>query len=643
MIFTLASLWQIPIFLCALLLPALFLLRLSSRYFPEFTFTERALLSLGSNYTIIAFEVTVSALLAPGQIRFCAIATHILVTLSLGIATAGRPKTAFPHVIKSNLFLIYLLLFIVSLYATYGLYFGLSTIDELAYHGPQAVCIATTGQIFGPETPLPWAAHYPKGAAIMWAWSMFFTGGDFAFHLQQIYFVIQLLLGIYVTSKNFGANQHFALLGGIIVLTMPIVFKLATTATADIPFCAAVVSIVAFGTICYKRYIHYSIRLAILLTFFSCGAAMKFPFVALVPFIFYSLSHLRYAQRNIYTQLKHWPFFVLASLSVALSTVSYLHSWITHGNPLYPLELRAFGRVLLSGSFSTDRLGDAHSTFGKVLEMSIPTRYYAAFLDWFAPLNEDSLGSFGPQLAIAVFLAPVLFGYLWRKSRLQTILAAATLLLWLLLPGFYIPRYGLPFGVIVISLLSAWLSNLPHSLRRAFLLAILLPITLSTALIAKQIALSLSWGRHINNGAIFSTSRLSMAPERVQVGFANLQPCPRLITILRHELKSGTTLAWNVSSFPILLYNVDYSNEIRFSPASLCDFDPLGPGPAATYSQDEVDRWLERIHGNSHVLVYSRSQLASALAADKQYQAIFTDYSGDTTAPMTLFRSVRLD
>jgi hypothetical protein len=329
----------------------------------------------------------------------------------------------------------------------------------------------------------------------------------------------------------------------------------------------------------------------------------------------------------------------IALLLLVVACHSYLLNWYRHGNPLYPIKIVVAGQVLFDGPHPPAGNVGVSSTMGAISSMGLVRKYHAAWSDWYAPLTEDSLGSGGPVLLIA-WLPLTLIFFLggWQVPLRAVVLMGAVVLGWLFLPGFFAPRYSLVWYGCAGAMAAAAAGNLGRAAapaNRLMLLAGLaaLPLTVPT------IRETLRWVR-ANNGTWFSPDRTVRIAERHPIGFVEIYPSPGMIRAIRKHCGPGTTLAWNVSAFQSLLWNLSYSNRLVFLPGHPAERYPSGPHARGRPDRAQLDEWRQRLEREraSHVLVYQATAYADALADGAAgFMLLWSDPPDETHLGMALY------
>ena len=529
----------------------------------------------------------------------------------------------------------------------YGIALGLFGWDEMSYHGPQAIQAFQDGRLAPLDSPLPWTYTYPKGAAVIWAWTMFFTRGDTLFHAVQLAFGIQLLLAAYVLARRMGASRPAALCAVFALAWMPLFLFLTTNAAADIGLAAGSVSLLAFAAPAQESRLTPLSRL-FAAACFTQAALIKMP---IFPVLFGSAAVgyalLTEGVRAMPARLGKLARSgrVWAGLAViATGFAQYMQAWVAHGNPLYPIQVVFRGKVLFPGAIpSVQEFVTTHTSSGTLMKNSLARAYHAVWTDWYTMLNYDSAGTLGPVVIAAVLLLFGAFAISALRGRsLWGALVSGAAIVGLLIPGSYHPRYGLPVTTVMAVCAVVFISRLDRDSRRALRFAFLIIAAYGLHFTYTTLMLSHDYMRAVNGGS-WLPHRATVFQETIQTGPPEFYPTPEMIRALR-TARPGSLLVWNVSCFHALLWNRDYSNRMLFLSATPRDRFPGGPENLNALSPAQERRWrLEILRLRpDRVLVYTGSDYAAIVTSlsSPAYRVLLRDPESRGRGAMTLFERV---
>lgn len=550
-----------------------------------------------------------------------------------------------PLVVRMMLLCMFSIVFVS---AAYGMYTVPSDWDGLEYHVPMAVQPYQEGRIGPVTSDLPWATAYPRGTETIWYWTLQWTGTTALFHTVQLAFGLQLLLATYTLARRSGVVPWSALAGCAIVTTMPIFFILSVSDYIDIAYGAGVIALLAFLAPSREQSPQLQRDWLLAACAFSQCALIKLPIVAAL-FGGIALLHtlltsktVRERSWQVWLFLRSWRS-VTAGIIILFGIQSYIGHWVKENNPLYPVALTVGGRLIFEGPVDSRLFGGgANSSMGNVAEMSLVHRYYAAWADWFNPLNVDSLGSPGPLFLTVVLVSFVLFLGHALVTRQRWHLAIALMFgVAFFVPGFFLPRYGIPMLTIAI-VGSTWTfqrfsSELLPGLKIILVAGCLFGLFVSSA----YIRTSLQWTTNVAGNDFSLAKRTSFIAEKVQVGIPEIYQSPEMILYIRDHSKPGDTLVWNVRTFQSLLWNRTYSNQVIHLAGTQADFYPGGAYLLTEPTSDQMTNWLFTLKqmNPDQVLVYTQSAYAQYLLANPEfgYHIGYQDAASRGKGAMTLF------
>lgn len=535
----------------------------------------------------------------------------------------------------------------LGVYLLVGAYRVPSAWDELEYHVPMAVQPYQDGRVGPVTSDLPWANAYPRGVALLWYWTLQWSGTDLLFHPVQFAFGLQFLLAVYVLACRSGVRPGVALLVTIVMASMPVFFILTTCGYIDVAVAATVITVVAF--LAPPRTQEDGVRHDWLLAGLALGQAclVKPPLMA-VALGGIAFLHDVFFRMGPRVGLRSIPRFVFSARGLAMLLVvllcchTHLRLWAERGNPLYPLRVTLAGRVMFDGPLDAARFGiGGHTTMGQVSEMSHLQRFWASWVDLYQPLNVDSFGGFGPVVPVAIVFLFVSFAVRALLARTTWHLALVLMISLCFATPSYLPRYGLPM-VAIATVGAAWVvSRFPRELSVAATVGVVLLCALGSAKSITYLWEELKWLTSQAGGQIPLATRNAFLLEKHQIGLADIYCTPEMIRYIRDHSGPGDVLVWNVRTFPGLLWNRTYSNRVIHLAGSRHD---VYPGSAATLmepTEEEMNRWLGEVLRlrPKHVLVYAQSAYARALTDRDElgYNQVFYDSDSRGPGAMVLF------
>lgn len=334
------------------------------------------------------------------------------------------------------------------------------TVDELSYHIPQALQPFHDGRLGTVRSNVVWADSYPRGAALLYYWTLQLGHTDAGIHPVNGTMGVVFMLATYVGGYALGLTRASRLLAAGVLPTAPIFWLLSTTGYIDVSVAAAIATSIAFAA-CppdtrwrWPRTIALAVAsaLALWMKVLAVGViAYLWGFVVVAAALqMYHDAQRRGARRDWHTVGE------LLAGAVGLAVIGiipYSVTWQAYGSPVYPLQLTILSHVIFDGPM-------IESEVGMLNELPRAERHIAYWTNWSTPLGTDAYGSFGPLFTIAM-LPSVVVCLLWaiRARQRPWILVTTSFLLVFLLPKHYLPRYSvwaLMGGALSIARIYEW-------------------------------------------------------------------------------------------------------------------------------------------------------------------------------------------
>lgn len=216
--------------------------------------------------------------------------------------------------------------------------------DSLNYHFTFAVEWLKQGNLNIPPTVFddPSPSYYPINGSLFYLWLILPLKNVFLADLGQVPFFILSCLSVYGVSKKLGLKREYAFYAAGLFLLIPNFFKQLEVAYVDVMAAAL------FLTCVYSLFLIkecFSWRAALLFGI-ACGlllgtktVALPFTMLLFVPFTYLWLKNYK----------KTHLVFPAISAIIILGGFSYLRNFFETGNPLYPLNLTLFGKIIFNG------------------------------------------------------------------------------------------------------------------------------------------------------------------------------------------------------------------------------------------------------------------------------------------------------
>jgi len=527
--------------------------------------------------------------------------------------------------------------------------------DEMTYHLPQALQAYQDGRLGEVSSELIWVDAYPRGAALLYFWTLQLARTDAGVHVVNAAFALLFCVAVYVAGRRVGLPRAAALLAASLASSTPLVLLLMTIGYIDLPVGAALAT--ALAAALPERDGAWGWRsVIIMLTACVLALWMKLPAAPIIAFLLswrgvalisqWWLTR-RHADRP--RRVAVWAFGIAAIVAMLAASPPYLRAWLKYGSPVYPVRLAIGNHVLIDGVVSIEGSG-AHEGW----KLPLLKRYEFYWMVWYAPLGADSPGGFGPLFAHWLLGSVLLIGLiaLWRREW-HWLLLVASFWLVLLLPGFHTPRYAL--YILLPATLCAvriwhWLST--HHWQRSGRLA--------RVFTAQRLALLTAGALLFLQGAnyyIYFSQAMKDVRAQLNSGLADFGPHrnrPHIVEYARQEhslngatrraiyasMSPGETLATAVHGFQALFYDADYSYRVEHRPAR-----PWPPGhdhaEQPKFGEENSAAWLATLQrdGIAEVVVYRGSAEDMSLRrVDSGYAPIHVQPASDDTPAIIVYR-----
>jgi hypothetical protein len=219
--------------------------------------------------------------------------------------------------------------------------------DSLNYHFTFAVEWLKHADLAVPlvisDNPCP--AYYPLNGSLIYLWFIFPFKNVFLADLAQAPFFILVFLSIYNISRKLGVSKQFSFWAAALTTVTPNYFKHLSIAYVDVMVAAWFLVSLNFllnlsEKLDLKGVVLFGLSLGMLVG--TKTIALAYSFILAVPF-FYFLFKQKPGRNFIYLALL---FFICA---VSTGGFSYLRNFIETGNPMYPLILKVWGKVIFGG------------------------------------------------------------------------------------------------------------------------------------------------------------------------------------------------------------------------------------------------------------------------------------------------------
>ncbi|MBU2541423.1 MAG: hypothetical protein KJ593_05950 [Candidatus Omnitrophica bacterium] len=191
----------------------------------------------------------------------------------------------------------------------------------------------------------PAVSYYPINGSLFFLWFIFPLKNVFLADLSQVPFFIISFLAVYSLAKKLDLSKEYAFFSASLFILIPNYFKQLEIAYIDVMVACMFLATLNYIFLLYKdsswkNIILFSLSLGLMVGIKS--TAITFTLLLFIPFLYFCFSNFELKKA-----------FVLICLSVFLIILiggfGYIRNIIQTGNPLYPLNLKLFGRTILKG------------------------------------------------------------------------------------------------------------------------------------------------------------------------------------------------------------------------------------------------------------------------------------------------------
>jgi hypothetical protein len=150
---------------------------------------------------------------------------------------------------------------------------------------------------------------------------------------------------------------------------------------------------------------------------------------------------------------------------------------------------------------------------------------------------------------------------------------------------------------------------------------------------------SIDWYEANTDPADRWTHRIDLS-EKYRLNEPAVAQSDGLVRFVRDSVREDDVLVYNISTYPTLLWNRDFSNDIYWVPGTTADEYPSSPYFLATPKPDEMTRWLREVRHlqPDWLVVYSRSAYVDAVPPAWGFEVAYQDPAADGNAAVTVLR-----
>jgi hypothetical protein len=590
----------------------------------------------------ILFEVYLTFELSPVRLKHIPMIHFFLLTI-VGISARNQIKEEFrkiqkltrginnykdsadPFVILASYWYIPLFFasFAVGIYP--ALLGGPSTVDERAYHWPQILGIVQNNGFSTFDSSLPWTYSYPLGNAVVSSFLWPFVQTDLSFRSIQILFALIAILSIYILGRLFSKNV--GILSALIMTASPIFCVLIRMSSDDLPYGAFVLAtsalLVTYKT--SKDKAQSSSLLYSALISFALAGQFKYPIVSfliafpLIISIIWEHKNSRSQQIKIAT---------LSMSSALLSFVYPIHNYIQYRNPFYPMTIEIGNLNIYKGPLpSIDNKSINPSTTFEIQEpFRVIKMWHGSFFDFFQTPNEDSLGAYNYVIG-TILIAAFIYGLGSLKAMNLTLrlLLVTNLIIVILIPGIFLPRYG--FYVIAILSIFAVnaviriIGNSKSMITFGLLVSLGLIPSIYQNMTTKKWIYSQSGEQNVfQNGQSAIDRKFDLAIDGSILSAS-------AVNWIQQNVGQGEKVCYSAATnYPSSFWNLSRTSKVKYSPILETDRYPNSNNSDKKYSSIEVNAWVNDNLDCDYLIAYRiNKDLLLAHKEFKQANFVSTD------------------
>ncbi|MEP7104016.1 MAG: hypothetical protein ABI721_04890 [Candidatus Dojkabacteria bacterium] len=485
--------------------------------------------------------------------------------------------------------------------------------DDYHYHLGFVADIIKTGQIRYFDYTHLYTISFPHDIELLDLWNMIFFRSDVLAEITNMYFLISLSGVIYLLCRHFGSKKRFAIIGGLLVYSIPILLLVSKTEKVDITMWTLLMaSLYLLLNINFKEVfkrknltLFVGICLSLGIIFGSKSSAIIYVLVFYLGFLIVLFKQIGW--RKIFKPLVILTGFIIVAMFV-LGSFWYFRSWYYFGNPLFPVEFTVLG-IHFPGEWAgldfTNSLPQIESR--NLIQRLIyvwEEREGWSGVYYIADGKLDGFGSIWFVFLLPSMLIVFLISILKKYLDLFIFIIVPTLIL-LVLPGNWIPHYT---GFICIAgiipfiyLLNKYITS---KLGRYIVLIVLF------------LLFGLSFVLTIDGTFFRPVDTIKQLINADNISYASSLKTRDMNILINTTLgKNQSVVIGDKIWFPYALYNKDFSNDVVFVPAR--------PG------DDSV--WLDAVAKVNPVYVVVLDGMPEAAIANKHpelFEKLITDIDG---------------
>ena len=497
---------------------------------------------------------------------------------------------------------------------------GPSTVDERAYHWPQILGIVQSDMFSSFDSSLPWTYAYPLGnaasAAFTWPW----VTSDLAFRVPQLLFGSILILSVYLLGSI--RSKKVGILAALLTLASPIFAVLLRMSSDDLGYGAFTLASICLllKSSTTKNESRKNFYFAILS--FIIAGQFKYPvvsFILVFPLIVFNIIKAQ-TQPKILIKYR-----LVSTIGILLSFTYPIRNFFLYNNPFYPMKVSFFGVSIFDGPLPEINMSSVRpsTTFNIDEPFRTIKIWFATFFDWFQLPNEDSLGAYNFLASLLVVSLFVLILFSVRKIDTPTkILLSSITLVLVINPIAVLPRYG--FFLIAIVLVEALLTVRKFVENPFFFVSLILIGLVGFYPILNQNSLTKNWIYSQLGTTNAFVNGQSIIEQRFNLAEDGGVPLANTIAWIKQNVKPDELLCYaSATRYPSLYWNDSRTSKVKYSPILESDRYPNNDNMVTTYSQIQLDAWIESNVNCDYLVIYKTN--AGLLTNYTQFKLVDID------------------
>jgi hypothetical protein len=303
-------------------------------------------------------------------------------------------------------------------------------------------------------------SYYPMNAQLFFAWLMLPLRNAFISDLGEVPFYIIGIITVYSILRRYSVNVKIALLSGFLWVLIPNIFKQLRTSSQIDVICAVLFLLMFYTLLLLKENFNLknTALFGISTGLFIGTKIINFAWLAgFLPIMCYILYRELRKNRFVFSRVLSF-IGTIALMIVLFGGFMYIKNYLFTGNPLFPVDLRIFGKTIFKGILDNAAykiqiaLGDKLDLNRLIFKEGLGFQFLALILP----------GMFLPLLS---------FGYLKKKVKPwgEYLLLFATPVMMFIAYDYFIDIYVVRylFPLLSMGLITAiiFINLLPHGER----------------------------------------------------------------------------------------------------------------------------------------------------------------------------------